>query len=327
MAPTGGAGSYIYDWQPEPGSGQGTDQVTGLCAGNYTVLIADALGCDTTITFTVLPYTPISDNALVSDVNCNGACDGSVVTVATGGIGVLSYAWSPAPQNGQGAANATGYCPGDIELVITDAVGCGATFTYTITEPPALELTVNTVSDASCATASDGAITTTAFGGVPSYTFAWSGPGGFTAITEDLTGLAPGDYDLVLTDANSCVLNTTVTVGALISVVADAGVDQDVCSGTSATLDGTASTGAVTWSWRDANNVEIANTPTVTLPTLSAGVYEFTLVVSDGPCTSTDVVTITALALPIADAGDDQAIFLSETATIGGNPAGPMGST
>lgn len=327
VAPTGGAGSYTYDWQPDPGMGQGTDQVTGLCAGNYTVVIADALGCDTTITFTVLPYTPISDNAVVNDVNCNGACDGSVATTATGGIGSLSYVWSPVPQNGQGGATATGYCPGDIELVVTDAVGCGATFSYTITEPPVLELTVNTVTDASCATASDGAITTTAFGGVPSYTFAWSGPGGFTAITEDLSGLAPGDYDLVLTDANSCVLNTTVTVGALISVVADAGADQEVCSGTTTTLDGTASTGAVTWSWRDANNVEIANTPTVTLPTLSDGVHEFTLIVSDGPCTSTDVVTITVLALPIADAGDDQAIFLSETATLGGNPAGPMGST
>jgi hypothetical protein len=161
-------------------------------------------------------------------------------------------------------------------------------------------------------TASDGAIATTAFGGVPSYDFAWSGPGGFTAITEDITGLAPGDYDLVLTDANNCVLDTTITVGALISVVADAGLDQEVCAGTGLVLDGSASTGVVTWSWRDANSVELGNAPTLTLPSLPAGVYVFTLVVSDGPCTSTDEVIVTSLALPIADAGADQTIFLSD---------------
>lgn len=327
VSPTGGAGSFTFDWQPEPPLGQGTDQVTGLCAGNWAVVITDALGCDTTITFTILPYTPITDNATTTDVLCNGACDGTIVTAATGGIGTLTYVWTPEPSNGQGGVSATGLCPGDLTLLITDAAGCDSSFTYTITEPPVLEFTVNTLTDASCATASDGAIATTAFGGVPSYDFAWSGPSGFTAITEDITGLASGDYDLVLTDANNCVLDTTITVGALISVVADAGVDQEVCAGTGIVLDGSASTGVVTWSWRDANSVEFGNAPTLTLPSLPAGVYVFTLVVSDGPCTSTDEVVVTSLALPIADAGADQTIFLSETVTLGGSPAGPPGST
>ncbi|MBX2972220.1 MAG: gliding motility-associated C-terminal domain-containing protein [Flavobacteriales bacterium] len=324
VAPTGGAGSYTYLWQP---GGEDTDQVTGLCAGNHAITITDLLGCDTTVAFTLLPYTPIADNAAITDVLCNAACNGSVVTDATGGIGALTYTWTPVPANGQGDTLATGLCPGEYLLVITDGVGCDSTFTYTITEPPVLELVVNTLTDASCPDAADGAIATTAFGGWPSYTFAWSGPAGFTAITEDITGLDPGDYHLLLTDANNCVIDTTITVGALVSVIADAGADQQVCSGTGTTLDGSASSGAATWSWRDADGVEIGNTPTIDLPALPDGDHVFTLVVTDGPCTSTDQVTVTWMALPIADAGADRTIFLSETTTLGGTPAGPPGAT
>jgi hypothetical protein len=69
----------------------------------------------------------------------------------TGGIGALTYVWTPEPSNGQGGVSATGLCPGDLTLVITDAAGCDSSFTYTITEPPILEFTVNTLTDASCA--------------------------------------------------------------------------------------------------------------------------------------------------------------------------------
>lgn len=327
VAPTGGQGSYSYVWVPDPGVGQHTDQVGGLCAGNHEVTITDALGCDTVVAFTVLPYTPIIDNATVTDVQCNATCTGMVVTDASGGIGTLTYVWSPVPANGQGDSLATGLCQGDHSLVITDAAGCESTFSYTIAEPLPLEFTVNTIAEASCADAADGAIATTAFGGVPSYTFAWNGPNGFIANTEDLTGLAPGDYHLLLTDANNCAIDTLITVGALISIVADAGLDQEVCFGTGTTLDGSASTGVVSWSWRDASGAEIGNTPTLELGALPAGDHLFTLVVSDGPCTASDQVTVTWLALPIANAGPDHTIFPAETATLGGNPAGPVGST
>lgn len=327
VSPTGGTGPFTFFWQPEPTVGQGSDQVSGLCAGNWIVVITDALGCDTTVSFTVLPYTPISDNATVTDVQCNGACDGSVETNALGGIGTLNYMWNPVPANGQGNTSATALCPGVYDLLITDAAGCDSSFTYTIVEPPVLQFTLDALISASCADAADGAIATTAFGGTPSYTFAWSGPSGFSATTEDITALLPGDYQLLLADANNCTIDTTISVDALVSIVANAGPDQQVCNGTGTTLDGSASTGVVTWSWRDENDVEIADSPTVSLPSLPPGDHLFVLIVSDGPCTSTDTVVVTSLALPIADGGPDQTIFLSETATLGGTPTGPAGST
>lgn len=323
--PAGGAGSFTYLWQPDA-SGQGTMSVSDLCAGDWSVTITDGLGCDTLVPFTVLPFAPIVDNAVVTDLLCNSVCDGAVATNASGGIGALAYAWSPEPPNGPDGTSATDLCAGSYVLTITDAVGCDSTFNYTVQEPPVLEFTVNTLTNASCADAADGAIATTAFGGVPSYSFAWNGPGAFTAITEDLVDLVPGAYDLTLSDANGCTIDTVITVGADVTIIADAGPDQQVCTGTITTLDGSASIGVVTWSWRDADGNEIGTTPIVDLPVLPAGDHLFTLVVSDGPCTSTDVVLVTSLALPIADAGVDQTIFINETATLGGSPSGPTGA-
>jgi hypothetical protein len=54
---------------------------------------------------------------------------------------------------------------------------------------------------------SDGEIEIAVSGGTAPYSFSWTGPGGFTSATEDLSGLDGGDYDLVLTDGNGCVFN------------------------------------------------------------------------------------------------------------------------
>ncbi|MBL7950374.1 MAG: gliding motility-associated C-terminal domain-containing protein [Flavobacteriales bacterium] len=326
VVPTGGTGPYTILWSPEPGAGQGTGDVTGLCAGNYSVTISDALGCDTTYVFTIAPYTPIVDGATLSDVRCHGACDGSVLTSATGGIGVLSYQWSPVPPNGQGDASATQLCPGEYLLVIADGVGCDSSFAYTIEEPPALELSVDVITNASCADASDGAISITATGGMPSYTFEWTGPDAFSSAAEDITGIHPGAYQLVLNDANNCMLDTVITVDALTTVEAIAGADQQACSGTTVTLDGSASVGGTSYSWRDAQGVEVGTTPVVEVSGLPDGHNLFTLVVTDGPCSSTDQVSVTVLSLPIANAGVDQTIFLGGTVALGGSPTGPVGS-
>src|SRR6185295_16081872 len=60
---------------------------------------------------------------------------------------------------------------------------------------------------------SNGSINLTVTGGTAPLTYAWTGPGGFTATTEDINGLAGGAYDVTITDANGCTLSATMTVG------------------------------------------------------------------------------------------------------------------
>ncbi|MEO5569675.1 MAG: T9SS type A sorting domain-containing protein [Bacteroidia bacterium] len=59
---------------------------------------------------------------------------------------------------------------------------------------------------------SNGSIDMTVSGGVASFTYNWIGPAGFTATTEDLTGLAAGTYIVNVTDMYCGVATDTVIV-------------------------------------------------------------------------------------------------------------------
>jgi len=328
VAPTGGSGAgYTILWQPGNPAGQGTGHVTNLCPGNWSVTITDDMGCDTTIAFVIAPFQPIAATATVQQSDCHGNCSGTISLAATGGVGVLGFQWAPEPGTGQGTATIGGLCPGDWTVTITDAAGCDTVITYAITEPPALAIVVDAVQDASCNNASDGAISISITGGTPGYGVAWSGPGGYHSTSEDISGLTPGTYVVVVTDAHQCQTTTAVTVAALSTVVAHAGPDRVECSGVAIALDGSASQGAATYQWADGQGHAIGNAPTIQLGALPDGVHTFTLTVANGPCSDTDTLSITVMPLPIADAGEDRGIYIQGTTVLGGSPAGPPGST
>lgn len=323
VAPTGGAGGpYTFLWQP---GGQTDATVTGLCAGEHSVTITDAAGCDTTVTFTILPWTVITDNAVVTDVACAGQCTGSIVLTPSGGIGSFSYTWVPDAGGGPTIAD---QCAGTYQVTITDSVGCTGTFNYTIGAPDTpLTVDVTAVIPASCITSNDGAITIAANGGTPDHTIAWTGPGGFVGDQPAITGLISGTYTLTVTDANGCTVTMDVVVDALQGVVADAGADQQVCAGAPVTLDGRASTGASGHVWYNDLGEELGTGPLIDVTDLPPGQHTFTLVATDGPCADTAQVTVEVFTTPVADAGPDQTIFVDEEVVLGGSPTGPPGAT
>ncbi|MBU2921607.1 SprB repeat-containing protein, partial [Winogradskyella psychrotolerans] len=59
-----------------------------------------------------------------------------------------------------------------------------------------------------CNGGSDGSIDLTVSGGIAPYNYIWSN----SATTEDMAGLFSGTYNVVVTDANGCTANTSVTV-------------------------------------------------------------------------------------------------------------------
>jgi hypothetical protein len=115
----------------------------------------------------------------------------------------FSVAWS----NGATGLTASNLCAGNYEASVTDGAGCLQTLSFTISEPTALQLTVDNVVNDVHATGI-GAVQVSVTGGTTPYTYAWTKNGQSFATTQDLSGLTAGNYQVVVTDANGCTVSS-----------------------------------------------------------------------------------------------------------------------
>src|SRR4030095_1346125 len=142
------------------------------CSGvNYTLTVADSLGCDTSIAFTIAPFDTIVPNVSSIPTNCNGSCDGVASVAPTGGTPPYTYNWTPDPPGGDFNAQATGLCAGVWSVTIADSTGCDTTVSVLITEPAPIVDNAVAVG-ATCNGGCDANVTVLPSGGMPPYTYA-----------------------------------------------------------------------------------------------------------------------------------------------------------
>jgi surface protein len=159
---------------------------------------------------------PSSDLAIVEtisqyngfNISCSGQDDCYIDISVTGGVAPYTYTW--ATQDGSGLAQTedqTGLSPGTYNLTVMDTNNYTITKTYVITEPSELAIT-ETITNITSNGANDGAIDITVTGGVTPYAYAWTTQdgSGLVAGDADQTGLSPGTYNIIVTDANNCTL-------------------------------------------------------------------------------------------------------------------------
>jgi gliding motility-associated-like protein len=293
--PTGGTPPYSYAWTPNspPLTGQGTSTITNLCPNTYSVTVTDFLGCTSTQVVTITQPPQITLSVTKTDVQCNGACDGTASATVGGGTPGYTFLWAPGNPTGQGTANVTGLCPGTYTVTVSDANLCTRTQTITITQPNVLNATLTATSllcNADCSTT----ITSTVSGGTPGYTFSWA-PGGQT--TPSITNQCAGTYTLTVTDANGCTRVVTIVVSQPTPLVIIPSSTNVTCAGLctgSATVIAGGGTPAYSYSW-----APTAQT-TASISSLCAGTY--TVTVEDAnSCTMTSTVTITEPTLLLSN--------------------------
>lgn len=320
---TGGTPLFTTTWLDNNGNpiGQSGTNASGLCAGDYIVQVDDAAGCIAFANLTIdEPDSLLFSLPNTQEPSCFNTCDGQATAIVIEGTLPYTFLWND--PGAQTTANAINMCAGTFVVTVTDGNGCTTSQTVTINAPAAITIALDSV-DASCSTVNDGSIDATVGGGAGGYTYAWTGPNGYTNNTEDISSLFTGMYYLTVTDANGCQLTDSIMVNAILVVNAFAGNDTTVCA--NSTLFNLTASGGVTYEWYDdsGNLIDTAQVTTVNVP----GTTFFVLIAYNGLCTDTDTINITVNPLPQADAGPDIEMVLLATATIGGNPTTSAGNT
>ncbi|MEO6612739.1 MAG: hypothetical protein ABIT05_08675 [Chitinophagaceae bacterium] len=145
------------------------------------------------------------------------------------------------------------------------------------------------VTNVTCNGANNGAVNVTISGGTAPYIFAWSKdntPGYSSA--EDLSGLAPGVYQLTVTDANGSVASVTAPVTEPSALTASAtGTNVNCFGGSNGSATVTPNGGTLPYTYLWSNNATAAS-----INGLLAGTYSVTVTDGNG-CTTTASYTVT----------------------------------
>ena len=311
LSVTGGSDSYTYLWS----NGEITQDISGLPAGTYSVIITESNGCAVTgdISFTIAEPTIGLVATITSphtDVDCFGNQTGSATVEVTGGTLPYAYLWNDGAS--QTTATAINLAAGNYTVTVTDANGngCISTAAVTITEPAVLEANIPVQTNVGCFGANTGSATVEVTGGTEPYEYLWND--GSAQITATASGLEAGEYMVTITDANGCVTTATVTITEPAATVATGTQDNVLCNGAadgSIDLSVSGGSGLYTYEWSN-------GATTQDIVGLLAGTYSVT-VTDTGGCTVTGTTSFTITQPDAVVASGTQVDVLCKGASTG----------
>ncbi|MBH76446.1 MAG: hypothetical protein CMP68_04860, partial [Flavobacteriales bacterium] len=206
-----------------------------LGPGTYIVEVQDANGCTTQtdeIIITEADVLEITDFSVSEfngfNISCNGTNDGEINVSVSGGISPYIFNWTGPNNFTSNNQNIQNLEPGTYSLTVQSNIpdgslgdGCVEYLEIEITEPEQLSI-IETHSDyngygVSCndeisniGPINNGFINIDVIGGVPPYTYQWSGDS--VEQTQDLSNILAGTYTLTVTDENGCFEEITVQI-------------------------------------------------------------------------------------------------------------------
>lgn len=200
---SGGVNPYTYSWS----NGQTGNKAININGGSYvTVIATDANGCIGQRSTYVNSNTPINVTYTSTPSLCTSPT-GSATLSMSGGTAPYTTIWYTNPQTSGNTI--TNVSPGTYSFKVTDAVGCVRNGQAVVSPVSSISAYVNN-SNAYCPN-SNGTATANVSGTNPPFTYQWNnGP-----TTKQITGLAPGYYTCVITDAMSCSVTKSGVVKSI----------------------------------------------------------------------------------------------------------------
>jgi hypothetical protein len=195
----GGTSPYHYSWS----NGKTSSTIAGLAPGKYYLTVYDVNYCShyDSATIGTVVSSPPTGNITYTPVSCFGGSNGKALNNVSGGLAPYRYIWS----NADTLVTDSNMSAQLYTCIISDANGCSAADSVTITQPAALWDGITYTSDCN---ASGGSAMVNVNGGTIPYTYSWSNSGTLNTIN----GLTAGNYVITITDSNMCMHKDSITI-------------------------------------------------------------------------------------------------------------------
>lgn len=317
VSATGGTGAYIYLWSPSGGTAA---TAINLLAGNYTVTVEDANGCQKQLPLTV-PATP---SFLTTTFSSTTACFNSVTSFtdlsSTSSDSIIGWSWN----FGEPASGSSNFStlqnpvhtygsPGTfiVILTVTTAVGCTGSDTINIIVNP---LPIASYSATPTCANSLTLFTNTSSisgGSITGWSWNFGDPASGSSNISNLQNPThvftnAGTYLIILTVTSDNGCNGYIATNQVISGVPVADfAATSVCRNLATTFtDASTVSGSIinSWSWNfgDSSPLNTNQNPSYTYGT--SGTYNVILTVtSTSGCQDSDTMPVTVHPLPVAN--------------------------
>jgi len=271
---TGYSGAYTYEVFNSLGASVGgvvlantstnPQVITGLLAGDYTVIVTETASPFCTTTSNVVTIaTPSSTLNVVVTETSNVTCDndkGTITAIANGGWGTYEYELTGTATVAY-SSNGTfrNLVAGNYTVNVRDSGGCIASNNITLVIPPPINGTVSANSTLlSCFGDTNAIITVSSVSGGQgsnySYTLNTVAPAVTTSGPQSspvFAGLGAGTYNVIVTDGYNCSFNTPnviINEPTKIEATLVKATSQTCLTNTTLTLSATGGTGLYTYS-------------------------------------------------------------------------------
>lgn len=271
---------YAYSWSNSAIS----EDVVGVVAGNYSATITDGNGCNITQTNTVLEPTQLTVSLAVNGIPCNTDTDADITSTTSGGTPGYTFVWS----NASISPDVNGVGEGTYTLTVTDLNSCSVSESAVVTIPPAIGYTL-AIEDVSCFGFNDGYVQLNSFGGTGNLSATWAG-GEYP--DNSFSGIAPGNYNIVLSDDNGCDTSIAITITEPLPISIDVLPIDTLRIGLVDTLETNVVTnpGSVSYYWEPSESLDCDICPSTEVEVYWDTRYVVTL--DNNGCQTTDTVWV-----------------------------------
>jgi len=306
------SGGASYSWSGPGGftfsSASPSVNITATTSGTYNVTITTADGCESACGRVL----NVNQNPSCIITGTNVICQGQTTSFTVGAIGGATYSWSGPggfTSSAQTISNLSVAGTYSVTITVT-ATGCTSTCSRDLTVNPIITCSITGGVTTLCS-----GQTTTWSAAAGGQSYSWSGPGGFTATTQDITIGTAGTYNVTITAPNGGCTTTcsrTLTVNPTPNCTITG--TFTICQGQTTQFSAFNNGGGHTYSWSGPGGfTSTSRTPSG----LSvAGIYSVTATNTTTGCTCTNSQELTVNPIVACSITGTQVICSGQTSTF-----------